>query len=84
MHTDCNIICNTGENDESHSFIGALQVFSAKSQISHAASFFNFCPLHATLLNLSERILRKSIISGASIVAYLPAKFSEPGRKLRN
>lgn len=66
--------------DAEQSVVGALQMYSAKSQISLPLGAFDFRPFHITLFNLSTNCRRSHISTGRSITASLPVKFfSEVG-----
>lgn len=70
--TDCGVSWRTKQRDGEESFVGFLQLYSDKSQTSMKSSAFSLYPFHATLLNLTEDARREQIVSGRSVVAYLP------------
>ncbi len=54
---------------------GFIQLYSDKSSTTLRASGFTFYPVHAVLLNFEESIRRRLIMSGKTILGYLPSKF---------
>lgn len=76
-HCGNNVTWSTVEESKTQSFIGALQLFCNKSQISLMATLFFFSPLHATLLNVQDKDCNSLMVSGKSVVVYLPSKFCE-------
>lgn len=52
-----------------------IQPLSDKSQISLTAYSFYFYPLHVTLLNMPGKDCNSLIVSGKSVVTYLPVTF---------
>ena len=77
------IMCNvepetlwcTDENNGGRSFVGMLQLYSDKSRTTLKESAFQFYPFHVTLLNFSDEYKRQCILSGLSLVAFLPVSF---------
>lgn len=63
--------------------VGAIQVYSDKSQTTLGAHALFFYPLHVTLLNFTEEWRRANISSGRTIVAYLPVH-NEPLNETKN
>ncbi len=54
---------------------GFVQLYSDKSHSTLRALSFTFYPVHAVLLNFKESVRRRLIVSGKTIVGYLPTKF---------
>lgn len=67
-HTD-------GAND-SKSFVGYLQLYSDKSSTTMKASGLVSYPIHITLLNFHKEYRNTCIMSGETILAYLPVNIS--------
>lgn len=55
------------------SFAGLVQLYTDKTQTSLKNTAMTFYPLHVTFLNFSEQMRREIIVSGSSIVAFLPS-----------
>ncbi|NJK52916.1 MAG: hypothetical protein HC936_08975 [Leptolyngbyaceae cyanobacterium SU_3_3] len=68
-------IWNIGSHDKWKSVVGCVQLYSDKSQTSLKAGGLTFYPLHITLMNFSEKIRRLQIMSGATVLGYLPVEF---------
>lgn len=61
------------------SVVGYLQVYSDKSQTFYFASSYAFYPLHIAFLSFTKNIRGKEIVSGSTIVSYLPVVYSHSG-----
>lgn len=67
-----------GASSTAPSCPGFLQLYSDKSHSTLRALSFVFYPIHIVLLNFSEDIRKRLIVSGKTIVGYLPTKFLTP------
>lgn len=64
------------EEDGVLSAVRCLQIYLDKSQISLSANSFAFYSIYTTLLNFTENMRRKPIVSGALSATHLSAGFS--------
>lgn len=62
--------------DCQRSFVGAVQLFSDKSQVSLSAGALRIYSFHATLPNLTERSQRSLSINRNTLFACLPESFT--------
>lgn len=74
-HNENNVTWSTVQELGTHSFVGSLQLFSDKSQMSLTVSSFHFYSLHASQLNIPDKNRYSLIVSGTTDVAYVPVKF---------
>lgn len=70
--SDTNVIWH---EDGRKSFVGLGQVYSDKTQSSLRANAWTMYPVHLTLLNFSEEDRRSFVISGQSIIGFLPVEY---------
>lgn len=69
---DLGVIWKSKLENEVQSTVECLQIYSDKSQTLLSGSLLSFYSIHITLLNSTENMRRKQIVSGASLPAYLP------------
>lgn len=65
----------TEEEDKIQSVVWCVQIFSDKFQTFLKAGKIAFYLLHITLLNFTDQKRRHQILSGETVVAYLPVSF---------
>lgn len=69
------VSCNTFiENDEQH-FVYLLHIYTDKSVTSMRGTELTFSPLHTNVLNITDSARREHILSGYTILSYLPDTF---------
>lgn len=74
-NSDPSVFWNCLKTDGIESIVGAIQVFSDKSQMTLSSDSVQFYTLHLTLLNLRNETHTRHINSGSSVISYLPCSF---------
>lgn len=72
-----NFIWSEEENDKGQLVVGCLQLYSDKPRTTLSAPSYTFYSLHIKLLNFTEDMRRKKIVSGSSVAAYIPVGYEE-------
>lgn len=70
-----NSVWKTTDEENVHSVVGCVPIFNEKTRTTLKSGGLTFYRRHGTLLKFSERMRRVQILSGATVLAYLPVAF---------